>query len=104
MTRVVLIDGENLLYGLRILMAAPGGGRASRELLANFNFRGLIDELLTDEKPAEIMWFGARLRQYDYTPELLEKAKKTIRLQAKLVSLLQRQKITFIIEEQAQLL
>jgi hypothetical protein len=95
MTRIVLIDGENLLYGLRVLLGS-GPARAKRDVFETFKFRGLIEEVLADEKPKEVLWFGARLRQYRQTPELLEKTTTAIGIQAKLVNLLQEQKITFI--------
>ncbi len=94
MNRIVLIDGENLLYGLRQLVG--GSERASREAFEGYDFRGLIEELLADELPSEILWFGARLRRYGSTPELITKTEKAIYLQSKLVSSLQSQKITFI--------
>ncbi len=94
MSKIVLVDGENLLYGLRRLIG--GSEPAGRGLFDSYNFRGLIEELLADDPPSEILWFGARLRQYTTTPELLTKTTRAIRLQARLVNLLQSQKITFI--------
>ncbi|MGH7195789.1 MAG: NYN domain-containing protein [Candidatus Saccharimonadales bacterium] len=94
MSKIVLIDGENLFYGLRRLVG--GEELASREVFQSYDFRGLIEELLADDLPSEILWFGARLRQYDETPELLTKTKRAIYLQSKLVNLLQSQKIPFI--------
>jgi hypothetical protein len=86
MGKIVLVDGENLLYALRSMVG--GEEKASRDEFNGYNFRGLIEELLADELPAEILWFGARLRQYKNTPELQSKTTKAIYLQSKLVSLL----------------
>lgn len=96
MARIALIDGENLLYGLRTLLGSSEGALADRSIFENFNFRGLIEDILIDELPREIVWFGARLRRYDHTPALLQKTTKAIYLQSKLVNTLQSQKITFI--------
>lgn len=97
MKRVVLIDGENLTYGLRTLLSsAPGGTEAPRTALKNYDFRRLIDELLADYAPAEILWFGARLRRYVYDEQIRRKSEEAIALQADFVNQLQRQKVTFI--------
>jgi uncharacterized LabA/DUF88 family protein len=95
MKRIVLIDGENLVYGLRHLLG-KSGKKAARSMIENFNFRGLIEELLTDNIPSEIIWFGARLRLYEQTGELKRKSSEAIKSQAKFVNLIQQQKITFI--------
>lgn len=92
--RVVLIDGENLLYGLRQLIG--GEELADRNIFESYDFRGLLDEILADEPATELLWFGARLRQYDATSELLAKTKKAIYLQSKLVNNLHKQRIQFI--------
>lgn len=94
MSRIVLIDGENLMYGLRKLIG--GDTLASRSIFSAYDFQGLIKDVLSDGQVTDILWFGARLRQYNQTSELLEKTKKAIYLQSKLVSNLQRQKINFI--------
>lgn len=95
MKRIVLIDGENLVYGLRHLLGM-NDKRASRESLDNFNFRGLIEELLADNLPSEILWFGARLRLYDQTDDIKRKSSEAIKMQAKFMNQIQSQKIHFI--------
>ncbi len=95
MRRIVLIDGENLAYGLRHLLG-KNGNKASRTAIEDFNFRGLMEELLADGLPSEILWFGARLRLYEHSDELKRKSSKAIQLQAKFVNKIQQQKITFI--------
>lgn len=54
MRRIVLIDGENLVYGLRHLLG-DNDSKASRSVIDSFNFRGLIEELLADNLPSEIL-------------------------------------------------
>ena len=95
MKRIVLIDGENLVYGLRHLLG-NNKNKAPRSVIENFNFRGLVEELLTDNLPSEILWFGARLRLYDQSPELQRKSSEAIKAQAMFVNQIQQQKITFI--------
>lgn len=95
MRRIVLIDGENLVYGLRHLLG-KNGSKASRSAIENFNFRGLIEELLADSLPSEILWFGARLRLYDQSAELKRKSSEAIKARAKFVNQIQQQRITFI--------
>jgi NYN domain len=95
MRRIVLIDGENLVYGLRHLLS-ENGDKAPRSVIENFSFRGLIEELLADNTPSEILWFGARLRLYEQSDEIKQKSEQAIKLQAKFVNLIQQQKITFI--------
>lgn len=95
MKRIVLIDGENLVYGLRHLLGKKGN-KAPRSALENFNFRGLVEEILADNLPSEILWFGARLRLYDQSTELKRKSSEAIKTQAKFVNQIQQQRITFI--------
>jgi hypothetical protein len=95
MKRIVLIDGENLTYGLRHLLGS-NGDRAHRSILDGFNFRGLIEELLADNLPTEILWFGAKLRQYDQSDEIKRKSSEAIRTQASFVNQIQAQKVHFI--------
>lgn len=96
MQRIVLIDGENLVYGLRTLLADATGNKAARSQIATFNFRGLLEELLSDNPPSQILWFGARLQRYDDTPELREKSESYIHWQARFMNHIQAQKIQFI--------
>ena len=95
MRRVVLIDGENLIYGIRHLLG-NNNNKVTRLVAENFNFRGLIEELLADNLPAKVLWFGARLRLYNKSLEIKQKSSATIHNQAKFVNLIQKQKITFI--------
>lgn len=95
MKRIVLVDGENLIYGLRILLGSKIT-KADRIKLENFNFRGMIEELLSDNLTSEIFWFGARLRRYDETEELIIKSESAISQQAKFMNLIKSQKIQFV--------
>lgn len=65
MKRIVLIDGENLVYGLRHLLGTDDT-TADRSAIADFNFRGLLEEMLADNLPTQIFWFGAKLRIYNH--------------------------------------
>lgn len=97
MKRLVLIDGENLTYGLRTLLNDdPDIAKAPRSILNGYDFRGLIEELLEDARPSDILWFGARLRRYTTDPIIQAKSEAAISLQAGFVNMLQSQKITFI--------
>lgn len=95
MRRIVLIDGENLVYGLRHLLG-EGGNSAARDVVENFNFRGMIEEMLADNLPAEILWFGARLKLYEQNDEIRLKSSKAIRVQSAFVNHIQKQKIDFV--------
>jgi uncharacterized LabA/DUF88 family protein len=95
MKRIVLIDGENLVRAVRNLLGSEKKP-ASREELTNFNFKQLIDEVLDDQKKAQILFFGARLRRYDMAEDVLQQSEKAIRLQAQFVNNLQKQGISFI--------
>lgn len=95
MRRIVLIDGENLVYGIRHLLGKKEV-KAPRSVVDNFNFRGMVEELLADKLPQEILWFGARLKKYDYSEDLKIKSEKAIRMQARFMNLVQAQKIHFI--------
>jgi uncharacterized LabA/DUF88 family protein len=95
MRRIVLIDGENLVYGVRHLLG-NNGDKAQRSVLEKFNFRGLIEEMLSDNLPSEILWFGAKLHLHEQTEELKRKSSQAIKSQSVFVNLLQSQKINFI--------
>ena len=95
MRRIVLIDGENLNHGLRHLLGT-GSQRADRFDLTGFNYRGLLEEILADSLPAEILWFGARLKVYDQSEEVRLKSESAVRLQSYFVNEIQKQRITFI--------
>ena len=95
MKRIVLIDGENLVYGIRHLFA-ENEIKALRSVVDNFNFRGMVEELLADNPPQEILWFGARLKKYDFNEKLKEKSEKAIKVQSRFMNHIQTQKIHFI--------
>lgn len=95
MRRIVLIDGENLVYGIRHMLA-DNGTKAPRSVLNDFNFRGLLEELLADNLPTEILWFGARLRLYDQSDDLKRKSTDAIKVQSRFVNQIQQQKISFV--------
>lgn len=95
MKRIILIDGENLLYGLRKIMG-NGEDLMPRENFLNYPFKSLLQEVLGDTAQAHILYYGARLRKYEQTEELKEKTEKAIRMQARLVNNLQRQGINFV--------
>jgi len=95
MRRIVLIDGENLVYGIRHMLGS-GVNKAPRSAVENFNFRGLLEDLLADNMPSEILWFGARLRLYEQSDDLKRKSTDAIRAQSRFVNQIQQQKISFI--------
>lgn len=95
MKRIVLIDGENLVYGLRILLGSDEK-RAPRSIVSQLNFRGMLEELLSDNLPSEILWFGARLKVYDQTGELKSKSQAAVLIQSTFVNYIQAQRIQFI--------
>jgi hypothetical protein len=95
MKRVVLIDGENFVYGLRTLLGDESE-KAPRSTIENLDIRGLIDELLSDNPATTFLWFGARLRIYDQTEELLNKSQAAVSIQSAFVNRIQQQKIQFI--------
>lgn len=95
MKRVVLIDGENFVYGLRILLGSEDE-KAPRSVINHLNIRGLLEELLEDNQPSEILWFGARLRVYSQTEELKAKSQAAVHIQSAFVNYIQNQKIQFI--------
>ncbi len=94
MRRIVLIDGENLVYGLREMLGKDGN-RAPRSVMSSLGVRNLIEELLEDNLPVEIVWFGAKLRVYDSTKELYAKSKAAVQIQSAFMNYLQDQKIKF---------
>jgi hypothetical protein len=95
MKRIVLIDGENLVYGLRHLLGAEAV-KADRTMLDGYDFRGLLEDILQDNIPAQILWFGARLHVYDKSEEIKLKSETAVRQQSYFVNDIQKQKITFI--------
>lgn len=95
MKRLVLIDGENLVYGLRHLLG-PDDQMASRTAVDGFDFRGLLEEILQDDIPTQILWFGAKLRVYKHSEEIKLKSESAVRQQSYFVNDIQKQKIQFI--------
>lgn len=95
MRRIVLIDGENLVYGLRHLLGNDDE-IAERSAINGYDFRGLLEEMLADNQPHEILWFGARLRVYTQTEEIRIKSESAVKQQSYFVNEIQKQKITFI--------
>lgn len=95
MRRIVLIDGENLVHGLQELLSVDGV-TLERSALKGFNYRGMIEEILADNLPSEILWFGAKLRIYAEPEEIRIKSESAVRQQSYFVNEIQKQKITFI--------
>ena len=95
MRRIILIDGENFLHGLRILASAPDSPVA-REQFLDFPFKQLLDEVLGDSEKAQVLYFGAKLRKYEQTPELKLKTERIVSLQSRFSNSLQREGINFI--------
>lgn len=95
MKRIVLIDGENLVYGLRTILGTDEQ-KANRSILDGYNYRGLIEEMLSDNLPTQILWFGARLRRYDDNDDIRIKSESAIRQQAPFMNQIQAQNIQFI--------
>lgn len=73
-----------------------GDEKAPRSIMNDLNLRGVIEELLSDNIPSNIYWFGAKLRVYEDTEELRQKSLAAIRIQSAFVNFLQQQKIQFI--------
>jgi hypothetical protein len=94
MKRIVLIDGENLVYGLRHLLGTDEK-KADRVAVKGFSFRLLIEDILQDNTPSQIIWFGARLRIYDQSEEIKIKSESAIRQQSYFVNEIQKQNIQF---------
>lgn len=95
MKRIVLIDGENFVYGLRILLGNDKQ-KSPRSAIATLHMRDMLDELLLDNPATTFLWFGARLKIYDETEELRKKSQAAVRIQAAFVNYIQKQKIQFI--------
>ncbi len=95
MRRIVLIDGENLVYGLRQLLSSEEGVYAPRSVINSLQMRAMIEELLEDSLPVEIVWFGAKLRIYDHNDEIRQKSQAAVYIQSAFMNYLQSQKIVF---------
>ncbi len=94
MKRIVLIDGENLTYGLRQLLGTDES-RADRSVIETFNYRGLIEDILQDQPPDEIIWLGAQLRVYNMSEEIKLKSETAVRQQSIFFNLINKQRIIF---------
>lgn len=95
MKRVVLIDGENLIYALRHLLGSSEKP-ADRSIVSGFNYRGLLEEILADSVPTRILWFGVRLGIYSQSEEIQIKSESAVRQQSYFVNDMQKQDITFV--------
>ena len=95
MRRIVLIDGENFVYGIRILLGTQEE-KAPRSIMNNLNIRGMLEDLLADAPPSEVIWFGAKMRIYEKTEELKVKSQAAVNIQSAFVNYLQNQRIQFI--------
>lgn len=95
MARIVLIDGENLLYALRA-MASKTDTRLRRELFTNFPIKELINEALGETEFAQFLFFGAKLKLYDFDEGIKKKLTASIRAQSRLANSLHRQGISFL--------
>lgn len=73
-----------------------GSGKAPRSIINRLNLWGILEELLADNLPVAILWFGARLKIYNQTEELESKSKAAVLIQSAFVNYIQRQKIQFI--------
>lgn len=90
-----MIDGENFVYGLRTLLG-DDEEKAPRSAINNLNMRSLLDELLADNPATTFLWFGARLRIYNQTEELLQKSQAAVSIQSAFVNYIQQQRMQFI--------
>lgn len=95
MKRIVLIDGENFVYGLRILLGTDEE-KAPRSIVSKLNIGAMLEEILSDNPPVEYLWFGARLRVYENTEQLKAKSQAAVQIQSAFVNFLQQQGIQFI--------
>ena len=95
MNRIVLIDGENLTYGLRSLLD-NNSKIVARDNLHKFNYRGMIEELLSDNPPIKILWFGAKLRKYHQSEQITFKSDRAVKNQSRFVNDLVKQNIEFV--------
>lgn len=90
-----MIDGENLVYGLGHLLGGEGQ-KADRAAVDGFDFRGLFDEILQDNIPTQVLWFGARLHIYNQNDDMRTRSESAVRQQSYFVNEIQKQKIDFI--------
>lgn len=95
MNRIVLIDGENLIYGLRSLLDS-NSKIAPRDSLNKFNYRGMVEEILSDNPPQKILWFGAKLRIYNQSEQIKAKSEEAVKNQSRFVNDLVKQDIKFV--------
>lgn len=95
MKRLILIDGENLIHGLRNLGGSEDK-KLPREKLIGFPFRKLLNEVLEDEEKAQIFFYGARLKQFHEDKKIFKKTQEIIKWQSHIVNDLQKQGIQFV--------
>ncbi len=95
MRRIVLIDGENFLYCLRML-AGQSGKLLERDGLHDYAIRDLLNEVIGEGDSSEMFYYGAKLREYTETEKLAEKSKAAIKFQLKLSNSLNKQNIIFV--------
>ena len=95
MKRIVFVDGENLNYKLRDFNKSECGD-GGRDFLQNFNYRGIIEEVLAGVKIDKIYWFGAKIKVRSNRPEIIEKANTIKKRHAEFSNLLRKQGIDFV--------
>lgn len=95
MRNIVYIDGENLSYAIREATEKAGLGR-DRSYLVNYDYKGLLEDVLGDMQVDAVYWFGARLKIRSNDPSMLEKRDQFNRHQAPLINNLKKQGIEFV--------
>ncbi|WP_353853153.1 NYN domain-containing protein [Dehalobacter restrictus] len=77
-------------------MMSTDGVRAPRSIINGLDIRGILEEILADNNPSEILWFGAKLRIYDNNEEIKQKSQAAVHIQSAFMNFIQKQKIQFI--------
>jgi uncharacterized LabA/DUF88 family protein len=95
MKKIILIDGENLIHGLCGLLSNKNT-KYDRFDLINYDFRGLVKEILPKPKAYKIYWFGTKLKLYRQSEYLIQKTRLAIDFQSHFINKLQDQGINFI--------
>lgn len=91
---VVYIDGENTFFQIFDELRRKKLIRY-REDLVKFDLYGLLQNVL-DEKELEVRYYGAKLREEDSNPELLQRTQKMIDHKRRWVGFLSSQNIEFV--------
>lgn len=91
---VVYIDGENTFFQIFDALRRKKIIRY-REDLVKFDLRGLLEKVL-GEKKVEVRYYGAKLKEEDSTPELLQRTQKMIDHKRRWVGFLSSQHIEFV--------